>query len=46
MATEFLRGMCNNISHIVVEGHSYWNDGTSGICMPTGRNVAAGQQGQ
>jgi hypothetical protein len=45
MAMEFLRDMCKDMKHIVVEGHGHWSDGTTGGCMPTGRNSAAGQQG-
>jgi hypothetical protein len=37
--------VCKNMKHIVVEEHGHWSDGTTGGCMPTGRNSAAGQQG-
>jgi hypothetical protein len=46
MATEFLRNMCKDMKHAVVEGHGHWSDGTTGICMPTGRYAAVGQKGQ
>jgi hypothetical protein len=46
MATEFLRNMCKDMKHAVVEGHGHWSDGTTGIRMPTGRYAAVGQQGQ
>jgi len=46
MATKFHTGVCNDMKHIMVEGHGHWSDGIMGTCMPTGRNAAAGQQGQ
>jgi hypothetical protein len=49
MATEFLRDVCKDMKHIVVEGHGHWSDGTTGMCMPTSSSVAArfsGQQAQ
>jgi len=39
MATKLLRDLCNNMRHIVVQGHNHWSDGASGeyVCQPAGR---------
>ena len=46
IATKFLRGVFRDMKHTVVEQHGQWSEGIMGTCMPTGRNAAAGQQGQ
>jgi hypothetical protein len=46
IAMKFLRCVCKDIKHTVVEQHGQWSEGIMGTCMPTGRNAAAGQQGQ
>jgi len=34
------------MKHTVVEQHGQWSEGIMGTCMATGRDAAAGQQGQ
>jgi len=47
--TKFLRGVCRDMKHAVVERHGHWIIGTTGICMPISSSAAArflGQQAQ